>query len=316
MKLKMVLFRMVLCLSICATMCYTVFATNTNLLFVNGDLISDADVIIENETALVPLRVISEKFNASIKWNSKTKVAEIKKGNISISIPIGKKYININGKTIETGEESKIINSTTYVPLSVISYCFGVDVEFYGVSDYQNNDNTKYNTGNNNSINIFEKLPSKFVFTAGVGNWSTEFDLSSDGTFTGKYSDLDMGVRGENFPNGTTYICKFSGKFYKTKKINDYTYSMHLEYLNKEGVPGNQYYENGFRYIVVSEAYGFDNAEEFLIYLPGTPISSLPEDFLSWLNSIAIMKGDTIPAENCGLYNVNGKEGFVGFYKE
>ena len=311
MKLKMVLFRIVLCLSICATMCYTVFATNTNLLFVNGDLISDADVIIENETALVPLRVISEKLNASVKWNSKTKVAEIQKGNVSISVPIGKKYINVNGKTIETGVESKIINSLTYVPLRTISYCFGVDVEFYGVSSYQNNDNTEYN----NSINIFEKLPSKFVFTAGVGNWSTEFDLSSDGTFTGKYTDLDMGDTGENFPNGTTYICKFNGKFSVPVKMDEHTYSMQLEYLDLAGVPGNIYYEDNMRYIC-SEAYGFDNAEEFLIYLPGTPISSLPEDFVSWLNSIAIIKGDTIPAENCGLYNVNGKEGFVGFYKE
>ena len=67
MKLKIVLFRIVLCLSICATMCYTVFGANpivnvidtgyssnleieygnitkqtagiANLLFVNGDII-------------------------------------------------------------------------------------------------------------------------------------------------------------------------------------------------------------------------------------------------------------------------------------
>ena len=159
-------------------------------------------------------------------------------------------------------------------------------------------------------------MPSKFVFTAGVSAWATELDLNSDGTFKGVYHDLEMWDSGEEYPNGTVSIREFSGKFSKPKKINDYTYSMHLEYLNKEGVPGNQYYENGFRYIVVSKAYGFDNAEEFLIYLPGTPISSLPEDFLSWLNFTTMIKGDTIPTENCGLYNVNGKEGFVGFYKK
>ena len=178
--------------------------------------------------------------------------------------------------------------------------------DFHGtyLQEYENSEN-----------DVFKELPQHFVFSSGVGNWSTEFDLSSDGTFTGKYSDLDMGDTGENFPDGTTYICKFNGKFSIPVKMDDHTYSMQLEYLDLGGVPGNIYYEDNMRYIC-SEAYGFDNAEEFLIYLPGTPISNLPEDFLSWLNSIAVIEGNTIPEENCGLYNVNGKEGFVGFYKK
>ncbi len=182
----------------------------------------------------------------------------------------------------------------------------------------QNNDknlNGIDDTLQSNKTDVFKEFPQHFVFSSGVGNWSTEFDLSLDGTFTGKYTDLDMGDTGENFPNGTTYICKFNGKFSVPVKMDAHTYSMQLEYLDLAGVPGNIYYEDNMRYIC-SEAYGFDNAEEFLIYLPGTPISSLPEDFVSWLNSIAIIEGDTIPAENCGIYNVNGKEGFVGFYKE
>ncbi|MCI8628912.1 MAG: hypothetical protein HFE57_05320 [Firmicutes bacterium] len=186
----------------------------------------------------------------------------------------------------------------------------------------QNNDNKlndiddiSQEKDKNNEINVFKKLPQNFVFSSGVGNWSTTFDLSPDGTFTGKYTDLDMGDTGEKFPNGTTYICKFNGKFSEPVRIDEYTYSMQLEYLDLGGVPGNIYYEDNMRYIC-SEAYGFDNAEEFLIYLPETPISILSEDFLSWLNSIAIIKGDTIPDENCGIYNVNGKEGFVGFYEE
>ncbi|MCI8628911.1 MAG: copper amine oxidase N-terminal domain-containing protein [Firmicutes bacterium] len=175
MKLKIVLFRIVLCLSICATMCYTVFGANpivnvidtgyssnleieygnitkqtagiANLLFVNGDIIPEADAIIENGTTLVPLRVISERLNANVNWNSKTRTAEIQKGNVSISVPLGKKYIEVNGKNIETGAESRMINSLTYVPLRAISSCFGADVGFYNVG-------TWINTNTTNAINI------------------------------------------------------------------------------------------------------------------------------------------------------------------
>ena len=185
MKLKMVLFRMVLCLSICATMCCTVFAANpivsvsefddlqieydngivkhtdgiANLVFINGDVIPEADAIIKNGTTLVPLRVISERLHANVNWNSKTRTAEIQKGNVSISVPVGKKYIEVNGKTIETGTESRMINSMTYVPLRAISSCFGANVGFYNVSTWINTDATNavniiYVHNRNDNVNI------------------------------------------------------------------------------------------------------------------------------------------------------------------
>lgn len=73
----------------------------------------------------------------------------------------------------------------------------------------------------NSANDVFKELPQHFVFSSGVGNWSTKFDLSSDGTFTGKYSDLDMGDIGENFSNGTASICKFNGKFSAPAKIDE-----------------------------------------------------------------------------------------------
>lgn len=43
------------------------------LLFVNGDIISDADPVIQNGTTLVPLRVISNELGAEISWNDDEK---------------------------------------------------------------------------------------------------------------------------------------------------------------------------------------------------------------------------------------------------
>lgn len=157
---------------------------------------------------------------------------------------------------------------------------------------------------------IFGVLPSEFVFTSGAGGWGTEITLNDDGTFNGQYHDSNMGDTGTGYSNGTVYICDFSGKFTMPKKINEYIYSMNLESLDVEGTPETVYYENEIRYIV-SDPYGFDNADEFLIYLPGCPLEETSEEFLSW-SFINTQIRNTIPTGVYGIYNVGGMEGFMG----
>ncbi|MCI5901813.1 MAG: hypothetical protein MRZ74_04750 [Blautia sp.] len=158
--------------------------------------------------------------------------------------------------------------------------------------------------------NVFEMLPSGFTFSSGAGGWATELFLNDDGTFTGQYHDSDMGDLGAEYPNGTVYIRDFSGKFTMPVKVDEFIYSMHLETLNVEGTTGTVYYENGIKYIV-SEPYGFENADEFLIYLPGCPLEKTAEDFLMW-SFISSQIRSTIPAGVYGIYNVGGMEGFMG----
>lgn len=157
---------------------------------------------------------------------------------------------------------------------------------------------------------IFGLLPSEFVFTSGAGGWATEITLNGDGTFNGQYQDSDPAYSGTRYPDGTVYICDFSGKFTMPKKISEYIYTMNLESLHVEGTPGEVYYENDKRYIV-SEPYGFDNANEFQIYLPGASIAELPNGFLFWAYLDSSIR-DTIPKGFYGLYNVGGEEGFIG----
>ena len=49
---------------------------------------------------------------------------------------------NVNGKTIETGTESRMINSLIYVPLRAISSCFGAEVGFYNIGKLIHRDAT------------------------------------------------------------------------------------------------------------------------------------------------------------------------------
>ena len=158
---------------------------------------------------------------------------------------------------------------------------------------------------------VFEKIPQEFVFTSGAGGWETVITINSDGTFTGEYKDSEMGDTGENYPNGTMSICIFKGKFTSPKQVDEYIYSMKLEYLEQEKNPGDEYYEEGTRYLV-SEPYGFDHADEFLIYFPGIAIANLPDGFTNWLNAfLNVQTTEIFP--HYGIYNVGGEEGFVSY---
>lgn len=159
--------------------------------------------------------------------------------------------------------------------------------------------------------NIFAKLPKKFTFSSGAGAWGTTLNLKSDGSFTGEYSDSDLGDTGKKYPKGTVYICKFKGKFSVPKKVNKYTYSTKLESLQQEGKEDDVYYKKGKRYIV-SGPYGLEDAKEFRIYLPNAPISKVPDEFLSWA---FWQEPEGKKLGLYGLYNVAKKEGFTA-YKE
>ena len=165
------------------------------------------------------------------------------------------------------------------------------------------------NTDDNNTA-IFAELPDNFTFTSGVGGWATGITIDDDGTFTGSYHASAMGSTGDGYPNGTVYISNFTGHFTNVKKIDDYSYSMKLGSLDVEGTSGESYIENGTKYIY-ADPYGLDDADEFMIYLPGISMSALPEEFVSW-SHVSTDVRNTLPSDVFGIYNVGGKQGFVG----
>ncbi len=158
--------------------------------------------------------------------------------------------------------------------------------------------------------NIFDEIPSEFYFTSGVGGWRTLISINSDGSFTGNFVDCDLGVTGSDYPNGSASICDFTGKFTNVTKIDDYTYSMKVVSLKQDGKEGDEYIEDGTKY-TIANPYGFDDADEFILYLPGKPVSELSEEFLSWVR-IGYSGETVIPDGVYGLYNVNGMQGFRG----
>lgn len=124
-------------------------------------------------------------------------------------------------------------------------------------------------------------LPGKYVFTAGVGAWSTELNINEDFTFSGTYHDSEAGITGEENPNGTVMICEFTGNFSSPEKIDEYTYKLSVESLSLKQKAGYVYYNDGIKYECVGEPYGLDGSKEFYFYIKGRQTSDLSEDFLS-----------------------------------
>jgi hypothetical protein len=178
--------------------------------------------------------------------------------------------------------------------------------------------NAKAVKSDNNSI-VFPDIPDlkfsdleglEFWFGSGVGAWSTIVKILPDGAFSGNFYDSDMGVIGEGYPRGTRYECHFTGKFSPLVKTGDYEYSMKCASLTiRDKVGKEEIIDN--RLIIYSEPYGFDNAADFSLYLPGKKTSELSKGFLRWTHW-SVKDGVFV---DYGLYNIQGDKGFAASKK-
>lgn len=154
----------------------------------------------------------------------------------------------------------------------------------------------------------------QFSFLSGAGGWSTELVLNQDGTFTGRYHDSEMGDIGEDYPYGSIYVCSFAGEFADFEKLSEYAYKMNLTSLTTENATGEEWIEEEIRY-VASDPYGLEEGTEFILYLPDTPISEVPEEFLIWWPYLFEHDADPFDTLSCyGILNV--KMGYGFFYMQ
>lgn len=129
----------------------------------------------------------------------------------------------------------------------------------------------------------FESLkPFTFVFSSGAGAWSTTLTIQEDGSFSGQYSDSDAGSYDDSCPNGTRYLCDFTGRFSHPVPVNENTFSIKVTEMVFAKQPDTEEIVDGTR-ILYSECYGLAEGDELFISVPGTPLEDLAEEYRSWL---------------------------------
>lgn len=153
---------------------------------------------------------------------------------------------------------------------------------------------------------ILDTLVGKnFVFSSGTGGWSTTLSIGLNSIFSGVYHYSDMGVTGPGYPGGTVSYSKFSGQFKQVHQLNPNLYEMYIENLQYENPVGGSEIREGQKYDY-NEAYGISKNTRMAIYLPGTQISALPEEF-------RVYSGGRIPegSQTLPFYVIQGDmEGF------
>ncbi len=156
---------------------------------------------------------------------------------------------------------------------------------------------------------VFDTLSNlEWTFTSGAGGWSTDLTILPDGAFTGSYHDSEMGETGEGYPNGSVYVCSFSGQLSDAGEENG-ARKIRVDRLEKEEL--QEYIEDGIRY-VPSEVYGISEGDEMILYAPGTPVSVLGEEMQLWAH---VLDQETPPVEleDWFLMSEKNNSGFVGY---
>lgn len=153
---------------------------------------------------------------------------------------------------------------------------------------------------------ILDTLVGKnFVFSSGSGGWGSSLSIGANGTFSGDYHDSDMGSTGPGYPGGTISESKVSGQFTRPHQVSPTLYEVDIENLQYEKPVGSSEIKENRKY-EYSEAYGISKNHRMAIYLPGTPISSMPEELRLYSYGLITEDSQTLP-----VYVIQGDmEGF------
>ncbi len=161
-------------------------------------------------------------------------------------------------------------------------------------------------------VEVFSAIEGKvFIYSHGSGHGVSTLTMGANGSFSGQYKDFRAGETGEEFPKGTVYLCNYTGRFTEASKENNYTYALSVAELSTSALPGVVVYQDGYRYIS-TEAFGFENAGVFDLFLAGSYTSEMPECLLNaliiandWGKGVPLRTADTI------LHNRSAHKAFV-----
>ena len=117
------------------------------------------------------------------------------------------------------------------------------------------------------------------------GEFANSITIRKDGSFFGSYYELDKTLTGENYQNGTYYWNTYWGNFSDIIWLDEFTYSMKLEYLATEREDGVERLEDdSFRSITTVDMKGVTKDSEYVLFMPNTPLHMLPDNVKELLN--------------------------------
>ena len=107
------------------------FKVGDDTLLINGSAVTVEKPFVAGEgTTLVPLRVITEAFGATVDWEDATQKITLTYPDVAIVLQIGNGIAQVNDHAETLLEAPVLMNDTTMVPLRFISETFGAEVSY------------------------------------------------------------------------------------------------------------------------------------------------------------------------------------------
>jgi len=175
------------------------------LLMINGGFVPSAQIIVQNDRTLVPLRVISETLGAQVDWNADLRAVTVTSTDTTIVLTIGSLQATVNGQAVALDTAPAIYSDRTYVPLRFIAEVMNAQVDY---TDKFNDTPKGSLAGYNLGIVTIEKTADKPKFTQDQGLAAVK--AASAAT----YSDLKDYLKA----NGTTFTA--NSPDYDSQKIS------------------------------------------------------------------------------------------------
>ncbi|MDR1642436.1 MAG: copper amine oxidase N-terminal domain-containing protein [Clostridiales bacterium] len=100
-------------------------------LLINGSLIKESNLVIENDRTLLPLRLVSETLGAEVGWDGAARKVTIKDAGNLIELVIGDTMAKVGGKSVALDVAPKIFKDYTYVPVRFVAESLGCEVGWY-----------------------------------------------------------------------------------------------------------------------------------------------------------------------------------------
>ena len=246
------------------------FNVGDSILKINGiETEVETPYVTENNTTLVPLRVITEAFGAKVDWDGDTQKITLTYPAVNIELQIGNIVATVNDHT-ETLLESPALseNGVTMVPLRFISETFGATVGYD--NDTQAILVTKENMDNSSTVTGITDMTktgdSYYLWSIDTPTQMKMADRTLDAMTTKFVADDESSMYIDVYPI-TEDTVDFDEEYSKKKDFfssytlinaeklpeSNGTQHMHFQAKNKEQIIDfHEYYTKDYRYLITS----------------------------------------------------------------
>jgi hypothetical protein len=170
---------------------YQASAANEKVKIVVNDEVLNLDVspYIKESRVLVPVRGVFENLGLKVDWNQASKTATIKSNEATIQMKLGKKVVQVNGKTTKIDSAVSIKKNRLFIPIRFVVENSGADVK------WNQADKTVYVTSEpTDEVTDKTKAFLSKLAQTDLNSYSADMKIEQTMSYLGEKMSMDMNL--------------------------------------------------------------------------------------------------------------------------